>query len=110
MLMTKQSFDTNKLINDLIASNQTIGKSLQELTVAHLLLQQENTRLVDKNKELSEHIRKMNEIPTQFSSGPLWMSEEEEDARYRHESGDINAEMLRDTLVELGLDPDITTE
>jgi hypothetical protein len=110
MFQTKQQFDTLKLINDLLANNELLVKSNQELALAQLLLQQENTRLVEKNKELAEHIRRLTDIPTQFASGPLWMSEEEEDARFARDTGDINGEMLREKLLELGLDPNITNE
>lgn len=78
--------------------------------VTILAQQSELTRLREKCEEMAAHIKRISEIPTQFSSGPLWMSEEEEDARYKYEHGDINREMLHDTLQELGLNPDITTE
>lgn len=78
--------------------------------VTILAQQTELTRLRDKCEELAAYIKKLNEVPTQFSSGPLWMTEEEEDLRYQHQQGSINGEMLREQLLELGLDPTITTE
>lgn len=88
---------------------QRLTESNAQLVATHADLVHEVEILRRKNEELAEHIKRMNDVPTQFSSGPLWMSEEEEDARYQYEHGDINREMLQDTLQELGLNPDITT-
>lgn len=102
-------FQTKQAAVDLFQVIERLTENNAKLVASNADLVHEVEILRRKNEELAEHIKKMHDIPTQFSSGPLWMSEEEEDARYQYEHGDINREMLQDTLQELGLNPDITT-
>lgn len=104
MFQTKHvTVDWFQVIERLTENNAKLTASVADLT-------HEVEILRHKNEELAAHIKRMNEVPTQFSSGPLWMSEEEEEARYRYDHGDIDRAMLESTLQELGLDPEITTE
>lgn len=99
----RESVTWFQIVDKLTQNNALLTSALTDLTHEVEILRR-------KNEELADHIKKMNDIPTQFASGPLWMSEEEEDAHYRYEHGDINREMLHETLQELGLNPDITTD
>lgn len=87
---------------------ERLTESNARLTVSVADLTHELEILRRKNEELADHIKKMNEVPTQFASGPLWMSEEEEDLHDAYARGDIDKQGLAERLFELGLNPEIT--
>lgn len=104
------SLDVNVLVGQLMGANEGLVHNNATLSDSVRALSHENQRLREKCEELAKFIKTLQEIPTQFSSGPLWMSEEEEDAQYKYDSGQINRAELAETLQSLGLEPHIVVD